>query len=88
MVYFPRFFGCFQKYPKIGVQYPKMDGKNNGTKWMVKIMENLSKMDDLGVPLFLETPIRSRLSVFVSISLSMVIWGTQSSPKSCRNDLL
>ena len=32
--------------------------KNSGTpKWMVKIMENLIKMDDLGVPLFLETPI-------------------------------
>ena len=31
--------------------------KNNGTpKWMVKIMENTIKMDDLGVPLFLETP--------------------------------
>ncbi len=32
--------------------------KNNGTpKWMVKIMENPIKMDDLGVPLFLETPL-------------------------------
>ncbi len=31
--------------------------KNKGTpKWMVKIMENPIKMDDLGVPLFLETP--------------------------------
>ena len=31
--------------------------KNTGTpKWMVKIMENPIKMDDLGVPLFLETP--------------------------------
>ncbi len=28
-------------------------------KWMVKIMENPIKMDDLGVPLFLETPIFS-----------------------------
>ena len=26
-------------------------------KWMVKIMENSIKMDDLGVPLFLDTPI-------------------------------
>ena len=26
-------------------------------KWMVKIMENPFKIDDLGVPLFLETPI-------------------------------
>ena len=33
-----------------------MDGENNGKpKWMVKIMENPIKMDDLGVPLFLET---------------------------------
>ena len=31
--------------------------KNRGTpKWMVKIMENPMKMDDLGVPLFSETP--------------------------------
>ena len=35
-------------FPKIGVFPPK---------WMVKIMENPIKMDDLGVPLFLETPI-------------------------------
>ena len=32
--------------------------KNDGTpKWMVKIMENPIKMNDLGIPLFLETPI-------------------------------
>ena len=32
--------------------------KNKATpKWMVKIMENLIKMDDLGVPLFSETSI-------------------------------
>ena len=32
--------------------------KNSGIpKWMVKIMENPIKMDDLGLPLFLETPI-------------------------------
>ena len=31
--------------------------KNRGIpKWMVKIMETPIKMDDLGVPLFLETP--------------------------------
>ena len=32
--------------------------KNRGTpKWMVKIMENPIRKDDLGVPLFLVTPI-------------------------------
>ena len=32
--------------------------KNRGTpKWMVKIMKKPIKMDDLGVPLFLETSI-------------------------------
>ena len=32
--------------------------KNRDTpKWMMKIMENPIKMDDLVVPLFLETPI-------------------------------
>ena len=32
--------------------------KNRGTpKWMVKIMENPIKMDDLGIPPFLDTPI-------------------------------
>ena len=36
--------GCFQK---LGDFPPK---------WMVKIMENLIKMDNLGVPVFLETP--------------------------------
>ena len=29
--------------------YPKMDGENNGKPF--------TKMDDLGIPLFLETPI-------------------------------
>ena len=34
--------------------------KNNGTpKWMVYFMENPIKIDDLGVPLYLETPICS-----------------------------
>ena len=35
-------------FPKIGENHPK---------WMVKILEKpMNKMDDLGVPLFLETP--------------------------------
>ena len=39
--------------------------KNNGTpKWMVKIMENPIKMDDLGyIPPFLETPIYTPKSI-------------------------
>ena len=37
--------------------FPKIGGKT--PKWMVKIMENPIKMDDLGVPFFLETPISS-----------------------------
>ncbi len=41
--------------PKIGVKPPK---------WMVKIMENPIKMDDLGVPpLFLETPTPPSLNI-------------------------
>ena len=42
--------------------------KNRGKtpKWMVKIMENPIKMDDLGVPLFFETPIW-RLYIFVAL---------------------
>ena len=35
--------------PRIGVLKPP--------KWMVKIMENPIKMDDLGIPVFLETPV-------------------------------
>ena len=47
--------------------------KNRGTpKWMVKIMENLIKMDDLGVPLFLETPIYSKKPLFFVICFSSV----------------
>ena len=40
-----------------GISYSQMGvSKNKGTpKWMVKVMENPIKMDDLGIP-FLETP--------------------------------
>ena len=41
--------------------FPKIGGKP--PKWMVKIMENPIKMDDLGVPLFLET---LRITIFNS----------------------
>ena len=40
--------------------------KNRGIpKWMVKIMENPIKMDDLGVPLFLETPILLYFLIYI-----------------------
>ena len=39
-------YGCWTKHR---VFFPKMDGKNNGKPYFL--------MDDLGVPLFLETPI-------------------------------
>jgi len=35
--------------------FPKIGGKP--PKWMVKVMENPTKMDDLGVPLFSEKAI-------------------------------
>ena len=39
-------------------KYMGVSQKNSGTpKWMVYFMENPIKVDDLGVPLFLETPI-------------------------------
>ena len=40
-------FGQMGVEPKIG---------ENPPKWMVYFMENPIRMDDLGVPLFLETP--------------------------------
>ena len=41
--------------------------KNRGSpKWMVKITENPIKMDDLGIPLFLETPRLCHSSLFLT----------------------
>ena len=42
-------FGYMDVEPKIGVFTPKMDGENHGKAY--------EQMDDLGVPLFLDTPI-------------------------------
>ena len=44
--------------PKIGV--PKMDGENNGSK-------PYEQMDDLGVPLFLETPMYDSRLVYIVV---------------------
>ena len=50
---FPRYkINTARDMSKFNKWYPKMDGENNG-----KHMENPIKMDDLGVPLFSETPI-------------------------------
>ena len=43
--------------PKIRVFHPKMDGEHNGKPYFL--------MDDLGVPLFLETPIYSMGLVYL-----------------------
>ena len=37
-----------------GIESPKMDGENNGKPYFL--------MDDLGIPLFLETPIYKSMS--------------------------
>ena len=62
---------------------PHMDvSKNRGTpKWMVKIMENPIKMDDLGVPLFLEIPIYILSSEYLlgPYPLLKVCWGGSNS---------
>ena len=58
-----------KRLPGGGVYWWDMGvSKNNGTpKWMVKIMENPIKMDDLGVPLFLETHIWRPASSFLTL---------------------
>ncbi len=56
--------------------------KNRCTpKWMMKIMENPIKMDDLGVPLFLETPMYTEVflsdqSTFSLQRVSVTVWDT------------
>ena len=49
---------CLSSNPLIQWGFPKIVVPQNG--WF--IMENPIKMDDLGVPLFLETPIYSKSS--------------------------
>ena len=53
------FFCCIWVFPKIGVP-------QNG--WF--IMENPIKMDDLGVPLFSETPICQRCYLHLPLELT------------------
>ena len=57
---------------------------NRGTpKWLVYIMENPIKMDDLGVPLFLETPMYNLSSSGFHWSLNVLtcsFWGAGLPP--------
>ena len=57
--------------------------KNRGgpPKWMVKIMENPIEIDDLGVPLFLQTPIYCDFSLcfFLLMRFSHELSGTSIS---------
>ena len=65
--------------------------KNRAPKWMVKIMENPIRMDDLGVPLFLETPIHTYVYMYVNgcgdlrarIGLRLVCRFEQSCKNAC-----
>ena len=54
-------YGCCRKGKSISIRYGVFPPKNRGgfgpPKWMVKKIKTPIKMDDLGVPLFLETPI-------------------------------
>ena len=60
--------------------------QNRGTpKWMVKAMENPIKMDDLGVPLFSETPISHVPPLWFRIVLSQHIPWTGSMARLHRN---
>ena len=53
--------------PKIGVY--------NTPKWIVYFMENLIKMDNLGVPLFLETPIQWNVTRLLNVAqLFLLPW--------------
>ena len=66
-----RIFPCVYIYIYLGVS------KNNGTpKWMVKKMESPIKMDDLGVPQFLETSMCVCVYVYMHASANskMVVW--------------
>ena len=60
--------------------------KNRGTpKWMVKIMENPIEMDDLGIPLFLETPIYHIISYTRKMQVSLCYRPGCFYPISVRN---
>ena len=62
-------FGWFQK-----LWYPKMDGENNGKTYFL--------MDDLGVPLFSETPILIQDSYMKLFCFAMVFFGLRLTPKA------
>ena len=50
---------------------------------MVKIMENPIKMDDLGIPLFLETPIYKKTLFVGNVSYKVLCWGCISKEHIC-----
>ena len=54
--------------------FPKIGG--GPPKWMVYFMENPIKIDDLGVPLFLETPI---YRILLDLHLQMFFFLCQAS---------
>ena len=53
---------------------------------MVYFMENPIKMDDLGVPLFLETPSRGRVLKIASFEGPMILGGGGRSIHTMAND--
>ena len=60
-----------------GLFHPYMGvSRNRGVPptWMMKIMENPIKMDDLGVPQFSETPIYSNWKVHGTVPTYWLIW--------------
>ena len=65
----------------MGVE-PKIGGKT--PKWMVKIMENPIKMDDLGAPLFLKTPILMQRKVENTEYFHLLVAASHSREGSCQ----
>ena len=70
---------------------PKIGGKP--PKWMVKIMENPIKMDDLGVPLFLETIVftcmpRNQVTILDGLTVDYLLQNILEEFGGCRLTLV